>query len=335
MKILVTGSAGFIGSAVALRLLQRGEEVIGIDNLSAYYDVELKHSRLKRLLAYPNYEDVTGDLADASLVGTLFAKHRPQRVINLAAQAGVRHGLENPYSYSASNLTGFVHILEGCRQHDVEHLVYASSSSVYGANTKLPFSVRDHAEHPLSLYAATKKANEMLAHSYAHLFELPCTGLRFFTVYGPWGRPDMAFFKFTRAILAGESLQVFNGGDHVRDFTYIDDIVEGVLACLDAPPAPDPAWCSNAPTPWTSSAPFRLYNIGNSRPVSLTSAIRLLEQYLGRPARLEMLPLQPGDLVETEADVSELARATGYAPKVSLEHGLRQFVEWYRDYYRT
>src|SRR5690242_17155946 len=308
MKVLVTGTAGFIGSHVARKLLARGDEVIGLDNLNDYYDVGLKQARLARVQAYPGYTHVHGDLADRQVVERLFATHKPERVVNLAAQAGVRYAARNPYVYVSSNVTGFLHILEGCRQHKIEHLVFASTSSIYGADTSMPFSEHQSTEHPLTLYAASKKANEMMAHSYAHLYGLPCTGLRFFTVYGPWGRPDMALFLFTKAILAGEPIPVFNEGKHKRSFTYIDDIVEGVVRALDTVPGKDPAWDGAHPDPAISGvAPYRLYNIGNERPVELLRYIEVLERCLGRKATLELLPLQAGDVPATEADVSSLA----------------------------
>jgi len=336
MKILVTGTAGFIGSHVALKLLERGDEVIGFDSLNDYYDVNLKKARLARFADHPGYAHVHADLADRAAVEAVFATHKPQRVINLAAQAGVRYAAENPHVYVASNVTGFLHILEGCRHHGVEHLVFASTSSVYGANTRMPFSEHQSAEHPLTLYAATKKANEQMAHSYAHLYGIPSTGLRFFTVYGPWGRPDMALFLFTRAILAGEPIRVFNHGHHKRSFTYVDDIAEGVIRTLDKVPAREPQWDGMAPDPASSGvAPYRLFNIGNEQPVELLRYIQVLEQCLGRKAEMELLPLQPGDVPDTEADVSELLRAVDYRPQVSVEEGVRLFVDWYRSYYGT
>jgi len=336
MKLLVTGTAGFIGSHVALKLLARGDEVIGFDNLSDYYDVALKKARLARFIDHPNYTHLTADLSDRTAVEAAFAAHRPQRVINLAAQAGVRYAAENPHIYISSNVTGFLHILEGCRHHGVEHLVFASTSSVYGANTKMPFSEHQPTEHPLTLYAATKKANEQMAHSYANLFGLPCTGLRFFTVYGPWGRPDMALFLFTRAILAGEPIKVFNHGRHKRSFTYVDDIVEGVVRALDRVPGRNEAWDGNAPDPASSGAgPYRLYNIGSRDSVELMRYIEVLEQCLGRKAKMAMLPLQAGDVPDTEADCGDLARDMGYAPKVGVEQGVVEFVRWYREFYRA
>ena len=334
MKVLVTGTAGFIGSHVAQVLLARGDEVIGFDSLNDYYDVTLKQARLARLLDKPGYSHVTADLADRAAVESVFARYTPQRVINLAAQAGVRYAAQNPHVYVASNVTGFLHILEGCRHHGVEHLVYASTSSVYGANISMPFSEHSSAEHPLTLYAATKKANEQMAHSYGHLYGIPSTGLRFFTVYGPWGRPDMALFLFTKAILDGEPIRVFNHGHHKRSFTYVDDIVEGVVRALDRPPGRDPAWSGASPDPATSGvAPYRLYNIGNEQPVQLLRYIEVLEQCLGRKARMEMLPLQAGDVPDTEADVSDLVANVGYRPHVPVEEGVARFVEWYRSYY--
>lgn len=336
MKVLVTGTAGFIGSHVAQVLLTRGEEVIGFDNLNDYYDVSLKQSRLARLMDKPGYTHVTADLADRAAVEDVFAAHKPHRVIHLAAQAGVRYAAENPYVYVSSNVTGFLHILEGCRQHAVEHLVYASTSSVYGANTNMPFSEHDSAEHPLTLYAATKKANEQMAHSYAHLYGIPCTGLRFFTVYGPWGRPDMALFLFTKAILEGQPIRVFNHGRHKRSFTYVDDIVEGVVRSLDRIPTRNPAWRGDSPDPATSGvAPYRLYNIGNEQPVELLRYIQVLEECLGRKAIMELLPLQPGDVPDTEADVSDLIANVDYRPLVAVEQGVANFVAWYREYYKV
>jgi UDP-glucuronate 4-epimerase len=334
MKVLVTGTAGFIGSHVALKLLERGDEVIGFDNLNDYYDVNLKKARLARFADQPGYTHIHGDLADRAAVEQAFKTHKPQRVINLAAQAGVRYAAENPHVYVSSNITGFLHILEGCRHHEVEHLVFASTSSVYGANTRMPFSEHQSTEHPLTLYAATKKANEQMAHSYAHLYGIPSTGLRFFTVYGPWGRPDMALFLFTKAILAGEPIKVFNHGHHRRSFTYIDDIVEGVIRTLDRPAASNPAWQGAAPDPATSNAPYRLYNIGNERPVELLSYIEVLEQCLDKKAQMQMLPLQAGDVPDTEADIAELITAVDYRPNVSVEEGVKRFVDWYRGYYK-
>ena len=336
MKILVTGTAGFIGSHLAQRLLERGDEVVGIDNLNDYYDVTLKQARLARFIDHPRYTHITADLADRAAIDAAFATHKPQRVVNLAAQAGVRYAAQNPHVYVSSNVTGFLHVLEGCRHHSVEHLVFASTSSVYGADTAMPFSEHQGTDHPLTLYAASKKANEAMAHSYAHLYGIPCTGLRFFTVYGPWGRPDMALFLFTRAILAGEPIKVFNHGKHKRSFTYVDDIVEGVIRALDRPPGTDPAWNGDAPDPASSGvAPYRIYNIGNEQPVELLRYIEVLEQCLGRKAQMELLPLQAGDVPDTEADVSDLIAATGYRPQVSVEQGVANFVDWYRSYYRA
>ncbi|WP_430390352.1 NAD-dependent epimerase [Dyella sp. 20L07] len=334
MKVLVTGTAGFIGSYVAERLLARGDEVVGLDNLNDYYDVTLKKARLARFADRPGYVHIHADLADRAAMERAFAEHRPQRVVHLAAQAGVRYAAENPYVYTSSNVVGFLHVLEGCRQHGVEHLVFASTSSVYGANTAMPFSEHKSAEHPLTLYAATKKANEQMAHSYAHLYGIPSTGLRFFTVYGPWGRPDMALFLFTRAILAGEPIRVFNHGRHKRSFTYVDDIVEGVIRTLDKVPSIDTHWDSNMPDPASSGvAPYRLFNIGNERPVELLHYIEVLEHCLGRKANMELLPLQPGDVPDTEADVTDLIQTVGYRPQVSVETGVDNFVRWYRGYY--
>ncbi|TCV97628.1 UDP-glucuronate 4-epimerase [Luteibacter rhizovicinus] len=336
MKVLVTGTAGFIGSYVAQRLLARGDEVIGLDNLNDYYDVTLKKARLAQFAEHPAYTHIHADLSDRTAMEAAFDTHKPQRVVHLAAQAGVRYAAENPHVYVSSNITGFLHILEGCRHHDVEHLVFASTSSVYGANTLLPFSEHEPTEHPLTLYAASKKANEQMAHSYAHLYGLRCTGLRFFTVYGPWGRPDMALFLFTRAILADEPIPVFNHGHHKRSFTYVDDIAEGVVRSLDHLPQTNAGWDGKAPDPASSGvAPYRIYNIGNEKPVELMHYIEVLEACLGRRARLNMLPLQPGDVPDTEADVSELVSAVGYRPKVSVETGVKEFVRWYRDYYRA
>ncbi|MCC5886618.1 MAG: NAD-dependent epimerase [Gammaproteobacteria bacterium] len=333
MKVLVTGTAGFIGSHVAQRLLARGDEVVGLDNLNDYYDVTLKRARLAKLTGLKGYTHVQADLADRDAMQALFATHRPKRVVHLAAQAGVRYAAENPHVYISSNVTGFLHIVEGCRHHDVEHLVFASTSSVYGANTLMPFSEHHSTEHPLTLYAASKKANEMMAHSYAHLYGIPNTGLRFFTVYGPWGRPDMALFLFTKSILAGEPIKVFNHGQHSRSFTYIDDIAEGVVRSLDAPAAPNPDWDSGHPDPATSSAPYRLFNIGSQARVPLLRYIEVLERCLNRKAEMQMLPLQPGDVPDTEADVSELFDAVGYTPQIEVEEGVERFVAWYRNYY--
>ncbi len=333
MRVLVTGSAGFIGARLSEMLLERGDEVVGLDNLNAYYDVSLKKARLERNLAHDAYRDVRISLEDSAALAELFAKSDFERVVNLAAQAGVRYSLENPRAYVESNVVGFLNLLECCKTHTVEHLVYASSSSVYGANTRMPFAVHHNVDHPLSMYAATKKSNELMAHVYSHLYRLPTTGLRFFTVYGPWGRPDMALFLFTRRILAGEPIDVYNYGAHKRDFTYVDDIVEGVIRALDRVPQPDPAWSGDAPDPASSSAPYRLYNIGNNRQEELLRYIEVLEQCLGRKAERNLLPLQPGDVPETFADVSALAKDVGYQPSTPIEVGVERFVTWYRDYY--
>jgi UDP-glucuronate 4-epimerase len=333
MKVLVTGAAGFIGFHTARALLDRGDEVIGLDNLNSYYDVRLKEARLAQLAGRAGFSFHKLDLADRAGMQRLFADTRPRRVAHLGAQAGVRYSIENPHAYVDSNLVGMLHVLEGCRHTEVEHLVYASSSSVYGANTRMPFSVHDNVDHPLSLYAATKKANELMAHTYAHLYRLPVTGLRFFTVYGPWGRPDMALFLFTRRILAGEPIEVFNNGHHARDFTYIDDVVEGVLRTLDRIAAPDPAWSGERPDPGTSAAPCRLYNIGNHEPVKLMEFIAVLEAALGREAKKNFLPRQPGDVETTFADVEALAADVGFAPRTPLAEGVARFVAWYREHY--
>ena len=335
MKVLVTGSAGFIGSALCLRLLDRGDQVVGIDNLNDYYDIELKRARLARTLDYPAFTDLRISLEERDAVAAVFREYRPERVVNLAAKAGVRYSIENPAAYIDTNLVGFGNILEGCRNNAVEHLVYASSSSVYGANTRMPFSVHDNVNHPVSLYAASKKANELMAHTYSHLFGIPTTGLRFFTVYGPWGRPDMALFKFTRQILAGEPIDVFNYGNHRRDFTYIDDIVEGVVRVLDRIAQPNPDWSGDNPDSASSQAPYRLYNIGNNQPVELATYIEVLESCLGVTARKNLLPLQPGDVPDTYADVQELIHDTGYKPDTSVREGVQKFVDWYRDYYQA
>ncbi len=335
MKILVTGAAGFIGSTLSHRLLERGDEVLGFDNLNDYYDPTLKEARLALLEGKPGFTFIRGDLEDRDAVERAFKEFRPDRVVALAAQAGVRYSLENPRAYIDSNIVGFLNILEACRHFGCEHLVYASSSSVYGANRKLPFAVEDSVDHPVSLYAASKKANELMAHTYSHLYDIPTTGLRFFTVYGPWGRPDMALFLFTRKILAGEPIEVFNNGRHSRDFTYIDDIVEGVIRTLDRVPGPDPAYDPLQPTPASSTAPYRVYNIGNSQPVELLRYIEVLEDALGRKAEMRMLPMQPGDVPDTFADVSALQRDTGYTPATPIEAGVRNFVEWYRNYYKV
>jgi UDP-glucuronate 4-epimerase len=334
-RILVTGAAGFIGYHVAQRLLGRGDDVIGLDNLSAYYDPKLKQARLDRLAAFSRFQFVKADLADRPVMERLFADEALQRVVHLAAQPGVRYSLTNPHAYIDSNLVGFLHILEGCRHSGVEHLVYASSSSVYGANTQMPFSVHQTVDHPVSLYAATKKANELMAHTYSHIYRLPTTGLRFFTVYGPWGRPDMALFIFTRAILAGQPIEVFNRGQMRRDFTYIDDIVDGVVRALDKTPEPDPSWTGDDPDPATSNAPYRLYNIGNHHPVELLDLIALLERHLGRSAVKHMREMQPGDVLATYADIADIERDVGFRPSTPIDVGVQRFVEWYREYYGT
>jgi UDP-glucuronate 4-epimerase len=333
VKVLVTGAAGFIGSALTLRLLDRGDTVIGIDNHNDYYDPALKEARLSRHAHHQNYTHLRIDLADRCAMKACFETYKPQRVVNLAAQAGVRYSIENPLAYIDSNILGFAHILEGCRHNGVEHLVYASSSSVYGANTTMPFSVHHNVDHPLSLYAASKKSNELMAHTYSHLYNLPTTGLRFFTVYGPWGRPDMALFKFTKAILAGEKITVYNYGNHRRDFTYIDDIVEGIILVLDKPAQPDQNWSSAEPDSGTSMAPWRIYNIGNNSPVGLMDYIAALEKALGLKAYMEMLPLQPGDVIDTYADLTDLCNNFQYKPNTPVHQGVSEFVIWYRDYF--
>jgi UDP-glucuronate 4-epimerase len=335
MKVLITGAAGFIGSDLALRLLDRGDEVIGIDNLNDYYDPSLKEARLARTKDNPAFTDVRIDIEDRAGMAGLFEKHQPDGVVNLAAQAGVRYSLENPNAYIDTNVVGFMNILEGCRHNDVKHLVYASSSSVYGSNTKMPFSVHDNVDHPVSIYAATKKANELMAHTYSHLYRLTTTGLRFFTVYGPWGRPDMALFLFTRKILAGEPIDVFNYGNHRRDFTYIDDIVEGVIRTLDHVPEPNPDWSGDHPDSASSTAPYALYNIGNNEPVELMRYIEVLEDCLGKKAEKNMLPLQPGDVPDTYADVEQLVKDVDYKPDMSVEQGVANFVAWYRGFYKV
>jgi len=332
-KFLVTGAAGFIGFHVSRRLLDRGDEVVGLDNLNDYYDVRLKHDRLAQLEGQTRFRFVKADLADREAMQQVFAGDRPEVVIHLAAQAGVRYSLENPHAYVDSNLVGFMNILEGCRHHGVRHLAYASSSSVYGANTRMPFSVHHNVDHPVSLYAATKKANELMAHTYSHLFRLPTTGLRFFTVYGPWGRPDMALFMFTRAMLAGQPIDVYNHGRMQRDFTYIDDIAEGVVRVADRVPVPNPAWSGDAPDPGTSLAPFKIYNIGNHQPVELMYFIEVLEKCLGRQAEKRLLPIQAGDVPATYADVDDLMRDVGFQPATPIEEGIARFVTWYRGYY--
>ena len=335
MKILLTGAAGFIGYHVSQRLLARGDEIVGVDNLNDYYDPSLKEARLARLLEHPRFRIERFDVGDRDRMAQCFRDVAPQRVVHLAAQAGVRYSLTNPHAYTHSNITGFLNILEGCRATGVEHLVYASSSSVYGANTLQPFSEHHNVDHPVSLYAATKKANELMAHTYAHLYGLASTGLRFFTVYGPWGRPDMALFLFTRGILAGEPISVFNEGRMVRDFTYIDDIAEGVVRVVDQVAAPDPRWDSAHPDPARSRAPYRVFNIGNNEPVQLLEYIRVLEDELGKKASMQLLPMQPGDVPSTMADVSELEAAVGFRPRTSVREGIRAFVAWYREYYRV
>lgn len=335
MKILVTGTAGFIGAQLAHRLLERGDEVIGVDNVNDYYDVSLKEARLARLTDYPGFTEVRQDIADRSVMAEIFEKYRPERVVHLAAQAGVRYSLENPNAYVDANLVGFMNILEGCRYNDVKHLVFASSSSVYGANESMPFSVHDNVDHPLSLYAASKKANELMAHSYSHLYGLPTTGLRFFTVYGPWGRPDMAPFIFTKKILAGKPIDVFNHGHHKRDFTYIDDIVEGVVRTLDQIAQPNNGWSGATPDPGTSKAPYRIYNIGSNNPVELSRFIEIIEERTGKKAQKNLLPMQPGDVVATYANVDSLINDVGYKPKTSVEEGIANFVDWYREFYQV
>lgn len=335
MKVLVTGAAGFIGSSLVLKLLGRGDHVIGVDNHNDYYDPAIKEARLALQASHPNYTHLRIDIANRKAIEEAFLQHRPKRVVNLAAQAGVRYSIENPMAYIDSNIVGFAHILECSRRHEVEHLVYASSSSVYGANTNLPFSARHNVDHPLSLYAASKKSNELMAHAYSNLYDLPTTGLRFFTVYGPWGRPDMALFKFTKAILAGEPLQVFNFGKHRRDFTYIDDIVEGIIRILDRPALGNPDWNGNQLDPSTSKAPWRIYNIGNNHPVELMDYIAALENALGKKVEKNLLPLQAGDVPDTYADVDDLVRQFNYKPATRVEDGINRFVAWYCDYFKV
>lgn len=335
MRILVTGSAGFVGSHLTERLLARGDTVLGFDNHNDYYDPALKEARVARFIDHPNYTHVRADLAEQVAVNQAFADFKPERVVNLAAQAGVRYSITHPHAYVQSNLVGFVNILEACRHHEVKHLVYASSSSVYGANRKMPFAVEDPVDHPVSLYAATKKSNELMAHTYSHLFGLPTTGLRFFTVYGPWGRPDMSPIIFASRIMRGEPIDVFNHGNHSRDFTFIGDIVEGVIRTLDHPAQPDLSYDAVEPNPGTSSAPYRVYNIGNDEPVPLLDFIGLLEKHLGRSVEKRLLPMQPGDVPDTWADVSALRRDVGYAPSTSVDEGLRQFAEWFKAYYKV
>ena len=333
MKILVTGSAGFIGSALTLRLLERGDNVIGIDDHNNYYDPSLKEDRLLRHIDNPSYTHIRLNISDREKLEDCFSKHRPDRVVNLAAQAGVRYSIENPSAYIDSNIVGFGNILECCRHYNINHLVYASSSSVYGANTHMPFSVHNNVDHPLSLYAASKKSNELMAHTYSHLYDLPTTGLRFFTVYGPWGRPDMALFLFTKKILEGKPIDVFNFGNHRRDFTFIDDIVEGIIRTIDKPATSNPAWSGENPDPGTSIAPWRVYNIGNNRPVELAEYIDVLEKCLGKKAKKNLLPLQPGDVPDTFADVEDLIKDTGYKPTTTIDEGIQKFVQWYLEYY--
>lgn len=334
MKVLITGTAGFIGNKLAEVLLARGDQVIGVDNVNNYYDPLLKEARLSRIKKHKNFTEIREDIADRTAMEKAFSQHKPQRVVNLAAQAGVRYSIENPHSYVNSNIVGFLNILEGCRYNGVEHLVYASSSSVYGANTEMPFSVHHNVDHPLSLYAASKKSNELMAHTYSHLYGLPTTGLRFFTVYGPWGRPDMALFLFTKNILAGKPIDVFNYGKHRRDFTYVDDIVRGVVRVLDNVAKPNPEWSGSHPDPATGAAPYRLYNIGNNQPVELMHYIEVLQNCLGKKATINYLPLQPGDVPDTYADVKDLVQDVNYKPDTSVEHGIAQFVEWYKAFYQ-
>jgi len=335
LKILVTGTAGFIGAQLAHRLLERGDEVIGVDNVNDYYDVSLKEARLARLTGNPGFTEVRQDISDRSVMSEIFAKYRPERVVHLAAQAGVRYSLENPNAYVDANIVGFMNILEGCRHNHVKHLVYASSSSVYGANEAMPFSVHDNVDHPLSLYAASKKANELMAHTYSHLYDLPTTGLRFFTVYGPWGRPDMALFIFTKNILAGKPIDVFNHGQHKRDFTYIDDIVEGVIRTLDQVALGNAEWSGEAPDPSTSKAPYRIYNIGSNNPVELSRFIEIIEERTGKKAQKNLMPMQPGDVPATYANVDGLINDVGYKPETSVEEGIANFVDWYREFYQV
>jgi UDP-glucuronate 4-epimerase len=335
MKVLVTGSAGFIGSALSIRLLDRGDEVIGIDNHNDYYDPELKEARLNRHLNHPNYKHVRMDIEDKELVDSLFKENQFEGVVNLAAQAGVRYSIENPLAYINTNIVGFSHILEGCRHNQVDHLVYASSSSVYGSNTKMPFSTHDNVDHPLSLYAASKKANELMAHTYSSLYGLPTTGLRFFTVYGPWGRPDMALFKFTKAILSGQKIQVFNYGKHLRDFTYIDDIIEGIIRVLDRPATSNTLWDGTNPDSASSRAPWRVYNIGNNSAVKLMDYISAIEDALNLKAEKELLPLQPGDVPDTYADVEDLVKEFDYKPSMSVKTGVQNFIKWYKKHYEA
>lgn len=335
MNFLVTGAAGFIGFHVSQRLLAAGHQVVGIDNLNDYYDVNLKHARLNLIKADPGFTFIEMDLADRDAMASLFDQQKFQRVIHLGAQAGVRYSIENPHAYADSNLTGHLNILEGCRHHKIEHLLYASSSSVYGLNRKMPFSTEDSVDHPVSLYAATKKANELMSHTYSHLYQLPTTGLRFFTVYGPWGRPDMALFKFTRAMIAGEAIDVYNQGQMKRDFTYIDDIAEAIVRLQDVIPQQDDNWTVETGSPATSSAPYRVYNIGNSQPVTLMNYIEAIEKALGITARKNLMPMQPGDVLETSADTEALFKAIGFKPQTGVEEGVKNFVDWYRDFYHV
>jgi len=334
MKVLVTGAAGFIGSALSIKLLDRGDKIIGIDNHNDYYDPDLKEARLARHINHDNYTHIHMDIEDGKAIEAMFKEYHFDGVVNLAAQAGVRYSIENPLAYINTNIVGFSHILEGCKNNGIGHLVYASSSSVYGSNTKMPFSVHDNVDHPLNLYAASKKANELMAHTYSHLYNLPTTGLRFFTVYGPWGRPDMALFKFTRAILAGEKIPVFNYGKHRRDFTYVDDIVEGVIRVLDEPAPPNPHWNSDTPDPGSSKAPWRVYNIGNNSPVELLDYIRAIEEALGMKAEKELMPLQPGDVLDTYADVDDLVKEFNYKPSTTVKQGVKNFVDWFKEYHK-
>jgi UDP-glucuronate 4-epimerase len=334
-NIFVTGAAGFIGSHLCARLLDRGDRVVGVDNLNDYYDVSLKEARLGRLRQQPAFQFKRIDLTDRPSVASVFAGARFDAILNLAAQAGVRYSIENPHAYVDANITGFLNVLEGARAQSVGHLIYASTSSVYGINTGMPFGEDQNTDHPISMYSATKKANEAMAHAYAHLFGIPCTGLRFFTVYGPWGRPDMALFKFTKGILAGERIPVFNEGRMIRDFTYVDDIVEGIVRVIDRPAAPDPEWNGAEPRAATSSAPWRIYNIGNNQRIELMRYIRALEDALGVKAKLDLLPMQAGDVLATEADTTALEAATGFRPATPVEEGVKRFVQWYREYYRA
>jgi UDP-glucuronate 4-epimerase len=333
-KVIITGSAGFIGSSLCINLLKRGDNVVGIDNHNDYYDPKIKEARIEKLLTHPNYQHYRIDISNKNDLDSIFKDYKPHKVVNLAAQAGVRYSIENPIAYINSNIYGFTHILENCRYNKVKHLVYASTSSVYGANTKMPFSENDNANHPLSIYAATKKSNELMAHTYSHLYQLPTTGLRFFTVYGPWGRPDMALFKFTKDILSNNPIDVFNYGKHTRDFTYIDDIVEGIIKALDNPAVSNSNWNSNFPDPASSKAPWCIYNIGNNKPVELMEYIRALEKALGKKAKVNFLPLQPGDVPDTYADSNNLEKKFNYKPSTSVIEGVTKFVDWYKKYYK-